>query len=126
MRIIKFRVWDKLRKRWARPYDIIVNPIKGFTTGEEDDEGSIIFMQYVGKNDKNNKEIFEGDFIKKDNEIRLVMWYPEKCKFVDAIIEFVEKENEHLKIVDKGCSPIETNEWHVVGNIYENPELIKK
>lgn len=73
-------------------------------------------VQYTGLKDKNGKEIYEGDIIKHDYYVdaqeikfneRLITY---KCYPADVFILKVDEEQENFEII---------------GNIYENPELLK-
>ena len=70
----------------------------------------VILMQYTGLKDKNGKEIYEGDVVKTSLGIgkvcmRLGCW-------------FIEMQKE--------LGYFHTDEIEVIGNIYENPELLKE
>ena len=79
-------------------------------------------MQYTGLKDKNGKEIYEGDFLLVNNNYKEV---------VDMTLQRNEKRGHGetyfvvgLNIV---CGYAEDNkEYEVIGNIYENPELLEK
>lgn len=74
-------------------------------------------MQYSGLKDKNNKEIYEGDILSNGNNEK-----PYKVIFENGSFraEFEEDFEEYsfdlIDVVAQGCE--------VVGNIYENPELL--
>ncbi len=77
------------------------------------------FMQYTGLTDKNGKEIFEGDIVKRHkcdmiNEFIGVVKY-EYCSFVAEDIS-----QEYDDVLHYQSHLIE-----IIGNIYETPELIK-
>jgi uncharacterized phage protein (TIGR01671 family) len=122
MREIKFRAWDKRKKRM---YDTVVLdgysrnrtmkvgwvgyfPIQKSVSKKE--AGNFILMQYTGLTDKNGKEIYEGDIVKCGNNLYLVKWV--EGGFV-ALNEY-DTVPSHMFAV---C------EWEVVGNVFENPEL---
>ena len=123
-REIKFRVWDKLAERFTRCDEgyqgHYVLSLKGefhnLQNGSGGDE--CIVQQYTGLKDKNGIEIYEGDIVK-------------------ATSDQYKNENFVGKVIfDEGCflTWINKNDirgiWgeddiEVIGNIFENPELLK-
>ena len=78
----------------------------------------IEIMQYTGINDKNGIEIFTKDIVKNHkNEIGEIKWMKEHCAFVIRTIN----PHKYNYIVSDGI----LNNIEVIGNIYENPELLE-
>lgn len=74
-------------------------------------------MQYTGLKDKNGKEIYEGDIIFESFGERYYKVIFENASFrAEAEGDFDEYSFDLIDIVAQGCE--------IVGNIYENPELI--
>lgn len=122
MRQIKFRIWDKEKKIMRRGCDNLMLSLDGrfhwqfgysdpvLLTAEESEK--YILMQFTGCNDKNNKEIWEGDIIRLTDPkeiLEIVEWDDYVGGFTTAIGE--------LSL---------STEWEVIGNIYENKELFRK
>lgn len=114
MREIKFRAWDKEEKRW---YD--------FESGDLDYEGNnptiaffnltdnLVVMQFIGLKDKKGKEIFEGDKVYVPwNGFGIV-----KFSYGKFIIKGKDGKTTDLSTHWDTCE--------VLGNIYENPELLE-
>lgn len=80
-----------------------------FVVGED-----IEVMQFTGLLDKNEKEIFEGDYIK----ITDVAY---SSRRLGATIEIVEWNHDYAGFCGIGGGLIESVE--ILGNIFENPEL---
>lgn len=75
--------------------------------------------QFTGLFDKNGNEIYEGDII-KGFDITIEVWYSEeKACF---IAEMKEPQNDMVDIL----GGYDTARMEIVGNIYDNPELIKE
>ena len=113
-RIIKFRIWDLHDKKMLY-VDGIFNEHPGHSNSIMPQydlcwkDHEIQIMQYTGIKDKNGIEIYEDDIFIDENTINgaeLVIWN----FFIYDIIELGYTENQ-LKII---------------GNVYENPELLKE
>ena len=120
MREIKFRAWDKLNKEM---FDVeIINfqerRVYKDTVSYRKFE-DIELMQYTGLKDKNNKEIYEGDVLFESFGERYYKVVFENGSFrAEFEGDFEEYSFDLIDVVAQGCE--------VVGNIYENPELIKE
>lgn len=149
--IPKFRAWDKETKTML---DVsLMDFKKSVLVGEHWEFGETNFinfddvnlMQSTGLYDKNGKEIFEGDILKFNDEwadygyegyiegsiegINYVEIKREKTCFTfgktklpeSSLIDLVE--NEHYPF--EGLLIEASYEFEIIGNIYENPELLE-
>ena len=84
----------------------------------------IVLMQSTGLKDKNDKEIFEGDILacETDNEVinLNVFWDEEHALFMFESKKYNEQE-PLAELVENNTYPFE-----IIGNIYENPELLEE
>lgn len=127
---IKFRTWDKedkmmclisddvfvdgLGEMWQTACDKYNTP-----NYEIERTNRYELMQYTGLKDKNGKEIYEGDIVTfddnlNDNEIFMVRW-----NALAGSWEMQSKEHHFLFVMRY------IDLCKVIGNIYENPELLK-
>lgn len=132
MRKIKFRAWHAGHKHAApqmlydeRPGDCLL--------WQSQRQNITQVMQYTGLEDKNGREIYEGDILTsaeypfqddgKYNYHGVIEWIDEEASF------YMTKRlaNAEKRGVSNGISqPIESiEEFEVIGNIYENPELLE-
>lgn len=136
MREIKFRAWDKTDNQMLNvDYMRLDNGNVLYVTGEtffEDDgwykyflDNGIELMQYTGLKDKNGIEIYEGDIVKFDPSVQPLGDMPQDGEV--GIIKYVL--NSFVVVPQSDCSINynidEIGDWVVIGNIYENPELLK-
>lgn len=130
MREIKFRAWDTKRNRWYAsafgPFDWEYEDTDwnggekpSFTQTRYPD--GIELMQYTGLKDRNGKEVYEGDIISS---------HFEKTNQYEAYTEVgvVNITPYRTEIEDRKHGKYNSFYSHseVIGNIYENPELLVK
>lgn len=119
MREIKFRAF--IPRKGIMDYEpdysgvshILNDSFKSDTAYECD----AVWMQYIGLKDKNGKEIYESDFVDHPNGIKVVNWVDSLAAFDMGMSNFVSDQEMSMCYMD---------EITVIGNIYENPELLNE
>lgn len=76
--------------------------------------------QFTGLYDKNGKEIYEGDIVHLDS------WKPNamQIKFIEAAFCLADENGEYLGDIHY-IQHAQVNQCTVLGNIHDNPELLK-
>ena len=115
-REIKYRCWDK---KMTNPFEMSkpFNPFFYYDVFT----ANAVFMQYTGLTDINGIEICEGDICVRpyfNNETTIGV-----IEYKNGAFVFVSKEDPKLQVV--GWSLLQPEKTEVLGNIYENNELIK-
>lgn len=142
-REIKFRAWDKKEKYIADVYEIDFcnenvilldyGAIDEFETHSRNFD-EIELLQHTGLKDRNGKEIYEGDIIRKFNylgeecSINKIVWDSTLCTgcHTEMIKDFISPKGYGREEVSIGLSVRECEYIEVIGNIYENPELLER
>lgn len=134
MKETKFRIWDTVENKWYEPiyndsrgelHELLIIPHSGrlvrrnYSTLEDESlfPGRYIKHEFTGLVDKNGKEIFEGDIV--------------DIGFESAPVHF----GQYICSEDHGQKTMMTG-WIggdfplnsraiIIGNIFENPELLK-
>lgn len=121
--IPKFRAWDKVKEIFTN-YQIVDGMLYFMDkhTGawkRDDKEKSFILMQSTGLKDKNGKEIYEGDILLGH------CVYPEYNIFESKLIGEVYYSNRGTWDCYSYILGGFNEQIEVIGNIYENPELLE-
>ena len=124
--ILKYRAWDKHGQKMFANDELIIwngnvyandskkltcNNLKGWSIDDE------YLMQSTGLVDKNGKEIFEGDIVKMAKDVYSEPTYYEVVRHRGGAYRLESKQH--------GCELwLRHTDCEVVGNVYENKELL--
>lgn len=128
MRKIKFRAWSVKQKQMLDPEHLTVVFWKGYYSVRLPDimyfdkyiyerNPDPVLMQYTGLKDKNGKEIYEGDILRAKK-------YTLKRNKAGSNYKTVVWRHAHGGTGFNISFKI-SNVYELIGNIYENPELVK-
>ncbi len=122
-------------------YQFKINAVDGIVTQSEPSTGfnsmnivkdGWIIMQYTGLKDRNGKEIYEGDLMK------YLVHYPHDFQERNPLkkhgriaggvqwvkgwlyLDYVDEKKDGSLLYEE-----EAKNWEVVGNIYENPDMLQ-
>lgn len=145
MRDLKFRIWNKIAKKMFDKQRVGEHGSLEFTDGLgcyhllsdtiEGNKEQTELMQYIGLKDKKGVEIYEGDIVKfkgKNHEIKY--WESYGMFGMSGVNLYSGGVDESKPMGSIGSStkykPYVLNTYYqkqieVIGNIYENPEMLK-
>ena len=125
-RPIKFRYWDEVKKKMYSAKEMADNSQELYETNKEGefrccfvlnpmgDRRYLIPMQYTDCKDKNSKDIYDGDIVSHKGIIGFV-------EYIAGMYVLSYKDQ-----TDSGpIGFLQTADMEVIGNIFENPELLK-
>lgn len=125
MREIKFRAWDKKEKKMhydaQNTYDFMINNGGCFEESFKDvlEYDNYVVMQYTNCYDINGKEIYEGDIVETTralNHIVGVVTMIKGCWYIQ------DGKDSYYRLIPR----FGTAENKVIGNIYENKNLLEE
>jgi uncharacterized phage protein (TIGR01671 family) len=110
-REIKFRAWDGI-DYMSKPFTL-----QELQFGKIGFTKNVTIMQFTGLYDKNGKEIYEGDIVQTDD-------YSKGAFFgINQPVKNIVINYEELS-TGIGFRILHKDSAKVIGNIYENPELL--
>jgi uncharacterized phage protein (TIGR01671 family) len=127
-RTLKFRVWDKLNKSFIysdKGYQghyilTLDGKFQNLQNGSGGDE--YVVQQYIGRKDKNGKEIYEGDLISFSVNNTVELGDPDIIEYKNQDVHYSEEYNGFM-FGEDGFTPLDRiimTSLEVVGNIFEN------
>lgn len=139
-REIKFRIWDKKQNKFWHDCEgitqhgtiltaegnvgLVVDPLIKIEENKDDkkvyifDKDFLVVQEFIDLKDKNGREIFEGDVIADPDDV-----------LIDNVVRFNMGVFGVTAIYDLLFCPLmdwEIDKLEVIGNCFENKELIKK
>lgn len=123
MRKIKFRAWHIEEHKMYSVYelDIFRSWIYGARRGKSRGDwwSNWKLMQFTGLRDKNGKEIYDGDILNHPDRFSedtlVIEWVYDRW----SIVEYYKGEVNHM-------ADYKFYDCEIIGNIHENPELLKE
>ena len=137
--ILKYRAWNSVKKKFVEHFFITENglicnmeePTSEYKLPIPFEKSELILMQSTGLKDKNDQEIFEGDIVKRDcmkrpEVVRFGEWINVdslgyKEQYIGFYFESEHEGQEWLHSVEPQFNHL----YKIIGNIYENPELLE-
>ncbi len=138
MKETKIRAWNKKEKKFVSQ-DIV--DLWAIFTLESHEGSSYVMMQSVGLKDKNGREIYEGDILKHSFQTKIKIMFPYtesnnlgweiwEIKYIAPSFMYIIHSQDNSYYGELPSKPREISchylpSVEVIGNIFENPELLK-
>jgi hypothetical protein len=106
MREIKFRIWNEINNEWLPEHIVDKWPAVALNSNHP------YVQQFTGLKDKNGKEIYEGDILAL-------------ASVANGIVASVKYREASFLFGDSPLYQDRASCLEIIGNIYENPDLIQ-
>lgn len=124
----KFRAWDGAKKEMFKDTFAITETgqvivvEQEFVTSPPDYVfvDHLTIMQSTGLKDKNGQEIFEWDVVDYKGRKAIIKWHGSYASFIYRFVDELQERASDWEPLFLACYHFE-----VIGNIYENPELLE-
>ncbi len=125
MNRFKFRVWSIENKKLYYPDLIAISRIGAVRINIDTNfyPDKCVIQQFIDLQDSTGRDIYEGDIVEalsSDNRyLSKIVWCKNDSRFGAESINLRHNSKTISYNLSMGCS-----RWKIVGNIYENPELV--
>ena len=134
MKNTKFKVYDYDSKTMYNQEDLIITfdsvgeDVYVYKDGKVEPLYSYELLQYIGSNDTFNNEIYERYIVKRTDLTPIAGFYGKEeigiVKYKNAQFVLETSEDKYYEISSDGIFYINMADYEVIGNVYENPELL--
>lgn len=135
MKNTKFKVYDYDSKTMYGQEDLIIifDNVGEDVYVYKDEKVVPLFryelLQYIGSNDTFDNEIYEGCIVKRTDLTPVAEFYGKEeigiVKYKNAQFVLETSEDKYYEISSDGIFYINMADYEVIGNVYENTELLK-
>lgn len=135
MKNTKFKVYDYDSKIMYNQEDLIITfdsigeDVYVYKDGKVEPLFRYELLQYIGSNDTFDNEIYEGYIVKRTDLTPMAEFYGKEeigiVKYKNAQFVLETSEDRYYEISSDGIFYINMADYEVIGNVYENIELLK-